>query len=296
MRLILISLNYAPELTGIGKYNAEMCEAIAQKGIDVRAIVGKPYYPEWKIKKGYSKFIYTSSVEHGVSICRCPLFVPSKPNTIKRLIHLITFAISSGLALLNELRNRPNIIFVVQPTLLCAPIALIVGKITGAKTILHIQDFEVDAMLGLNMAGRKNGKFSRILKTIESWIMNKFDSISTISLSMLENAQNKGIDNSKLLFFPNWSDTSFITPSTKGDSFKKKLGFNKNDRLILYSGNIGNKQGLEIVLNAAQRLNSKINAKFVFVGSGSYVETLKEDSFKMRKDRYSSLIMANMAA
>lgn len=275
LNFCLYSLNFSPELTGIGKYNGEMASKLFSHGLDVQAIVAPPYYPEWKINKPYKSYLYKKEHVNGIGITRCPLYVPGKVTTFKRLLHLSTFSVSSSLALLIKfIKNKPDVIFLVQPTLFCAPATLLFSKLFGVKTILHIQDFEVDAMFGLGMVSE--GKGARFVRRSESWLMKKFDVVSSISHSMLENAERKGVDKSKLLFFPNWADTSFVTPDTDGSALRKDWGFTETDKIVLYAGNIGQKQGLEVVLEAAKSFEDDKSVKFVFVGAGAYVDTLQE--------------------
>ncbi|MCG9736453.1 WcaI family glycosyltransferase, partial [Pseudoalteromonas shioyasakiensis] len=275
MKLLIYSLNFWPELTGIGKYNGEMVGRLQKNAVGVEAIVAPPYYPEWKVDEQYKSYLYKNELVNGVAITRCPLYVPSKVTTLKRLLHLSTFAVSSSIALLIRLiKNKPDVIFLVQPTFFCAPATLLFSKLFGVKTVMHIQDFEVDAMFGLGMVSE--GKVARFVKRTESWFMKKFDVISSISYSMLDNAERKGVDKSKLLFFPNWADTSFVTPETDGSVLRKNWGFTETDKVVLYAGNIGQKQGLEIVIEAAKSFEGDKQVKFVFVGAGAYVNTLNE--------------------
>ena len=273
MKILLKSLNYTPELTGIGKYNGEMCQAFADNGLDVTAIVAPPYYPQWQVSPGYRNFWYEKAQLEGVKLIRCPLYVPNNVTTIKRLIHLCSFAFTAGLAMMTQIFNRPNVIMLVQPTLFCAPFGLLYAKLIGATTIMHIQDFEVDAMFGLGMA--REGKVMSVVKGVESWLLKRFDAISTISYSMIEIAKSKGVDERKIIYFPNWSDIEFVTPHSDGSALKKEWGFKATDKVILYAGNIGHKQGLEIVLEAAHYFQEQTYIKFVLVGAGAYAATLR---------------------
>jgi colanic acid biosynthesis glycosyl transferase WcaI len=273
MNFILYTLNYSPELTGIGKYNGEMCPAMVNFGCEVQVITAPPYYPEWKVLNGYSSCFYSKQDTNEGVIIRCPLYVPSEVTTLKRMIHLSSFALSSGLAVLGQLFKKPDIIFLVQPTLFCAPITLLVAKLTGAKTVMHVQDFEVDAMFGLGMMDE--GAFSKVVRRVESFILKRFDVVSSISFTMLENAKRKGVDADKLLFFPNWADINFVNPNIDGSIIKKEFGFTPDDIVVLYAGNIGAKQGLDIVLSAAEGFVSRREVKFLFVGAGAYVDELR---------------------
>lgn len=277
MKFLLYSINHSPELTGIGKYNGELVAYFAGRGIDTSIVTAPPYYPEWEVHKGY-KNGWTKQQDDGVTVYRCPLYVPKRVTTFKRLMHLFSFALSSGLRLLTLLKLKPDVLFLVQPTLFCAPAALLYCKLTGAKSVMHVQDFEIDAMFGLGMM--KQGFVARLAKRIERWLMRRFDVVSTISYSMMDNAENKGVDTGKLRLFPNWADIDFVTPLVDGASLKKEWGFSDDDRVVLYAGNMGKKQGLEIVLEAADKLKNDSQLHFVFVGAGAHVDTLKAGAAK----------------
>ncbi|MBQ0725248.1 MAG: WcaI family glycosyltransferase [Cycloclasticus sp.] len=275
MKFLLYSINHSPELTGIGKYNGELAADFASRGIDTHIVTALPYYPEWAVHKGYKNW-WSKQQDKGVTVYRCPLYVPKRVTTLKRLLHLFSFALSSGLRLLTLLKLKPDVLFIVQPTLFCAPTALLYCKLTGAKSVLHIQDFEIDAMFGLGMM--KQGLIARLAKKTESWLMRRFDAVSTISYSMMENAKNKGVDEGKLCLFPNWADIDFVTPVVDGAVLKKEWGFAADDKVVLYAGNMGKKQGLEIVLNAAESLITDSKLHFVMVGAGVHVDALKADA------------------
>lgn len=274
MKLLLYSLNYAPELTGIGKFNSEMISVMVENGVDTIVLTAPPYYPQWERQIGYSYSKYSVDISNDVWIYRCPLYVPNKVTTIKRLIHLMSFGFTSGLRLITLLKHKPDLVFLVQPTFFCAPITLLFCKLTGAKSIMHIQDYELDAMLGLGM-GRDNFVTS-ILKKFEKFILGRFDIISTISHSMITKATEKGVDRSNIVFFPNWADINQVTPLTCGKDFKSNLGYSHTDKIVLYAGNIGKKQGLEIVLNAAEVFKEQRHIHFLLVGAGAHVAELKE--------------------
>jgi len=241
--------------------------------MDAYVLTAPPYYPEWQRHEGFENR-YTTTIKDGVSLYRCPLYVPKKITTFKRLLHLCSFALSSAFRLFSLVRLKPSVVFLVQPTLFCAPATLLYCKITGANSIMHIQDFEVDAMLGLGLS--RGGRLKRFATGIESWLLKKFDVVSSISFSMLENARAKGVDEKKLLFFPNWADTNFVTPDVSGDAIRAEWGFTQNDKVVLYSGNIGQKQGLEIILEAADTFKANELIKFIIIGNGVYREKLQQ--------------------
>jgi len=269
MKILVYGINYSPELTGIGKYTGEMVEWMAEHGHDVRVITAPPYYPEWQVGAHYSGWRYRRE-QGAATVWRCPLYVPTQPSTLKRLIHLGSFALSSFFPLMAQRRWKPELIIGVVPTLFCTPGMRLLGKLSGARTLLHIQDYEVDAMLGLGMAGKsKGGKVAKLASAFERSGLHSVDYVSTISRSMMNKAQEKGVAAEKVIFFPNWSEVARFRDVSEHDALalREQLGLPEDQKIILYSGNIGEKQGLESVVEAAGQLQHHA-LTFVIVGQG----------------------------
>jgi colanic acid biosynthesis glycosyl transferase WcaI len=276
LRLLFLGLNYAPELTGIGKYSGEMMEWLATRGHEVRVVTAPPYYPSWRVSEGYSAFKYSKEVSAaGVEIYRCPLWVPRRPTGLKRVFHLSSFAISSLPIMLAQVAWRPDLVLTVEPAFACAPVALTTARLCGAPAWLHIQDFEVDTAfdLGLLPAG---GLVQRFAQWCELFLRRQFSQFSTISRKMLERLPAKGVEASQTVFFPNWVNPEEIYPKENPSPLREQLGISPDQIVLLYSGNLGMKQGLEILPRLARRLGGRRDLHFVFCGDGAYRLQLKE--------------------
>ena len=144
MRILVYAVNFAPELIGIGKYTTEMAEWLAKNGENVRVITAHPYYPQWKIFNGYSALKYQHEKKSGIEIFRCPIWVPSKINFAKRIVHWASFIISSLPIMLRSIFWKPDVVFTIIPPLACALTGLMIARLSGSKAWLHVQDFEID--------------------------------------------------------------------------------------------------------------------------------------------------------
>ncbi|EBA5555963.1 colanic acid biosynthesis fucosyltransferase WcaI [Salmonella enterica] len=269
MKILVYGINYSPELTGIGKYTGEMVAWMTREGHEVRVITAPPYYPQWKVGERYSAWRYRRE-EGEATVWRCPLYVPKQPSTLKRLLHLGSFALSSFFPLMAQRRWKPDRIIGVVPTLFCTPGMRLLATLSGARTVLHIQDYEVDAMLGLGMAGKgKRGSVARLATAFERSALRNVDNVSTISRSMMNKAREKGVVAEKILFFPNWSEVARFQDVNDADvtALRQQLGLPEGKKIVLYSGNIGEKQGLEKVIDAAERLRDR-PLIFAIVGQG----------------------------
>ena len=254
MKLLFLGLNFSPELTGVGKFSGEMCEYLASIGHDIRVICAPPYYPEWQVRTGHSAWRWRVERIGGCLVYRCPIYIPKVPGGLRRLIHLFSFAASSFPIVLWMIFWRPNLVLVVEPSLASVPGALLLRKLLGARLWLHVQDFEVDAAfdLGVLFAGRR---LRAAAFWLEHWIMLRFDRVSTISGRMLDRLLVKGVDPRRACLIPNWVDVSrFSTDLAWMDSrnLRAELGINPTDVVALYSGNMGGKQGLDVLADVAR--------------------------------------------
>jgi len=266
MKILMYCLNYAPELTGIGKYTSEQAEWLVAQGHDVRVIAAPPYYPEWAVAKGYKAWQFRREERNGVTLFRVPIWVPRVPSGLKRLVHLASFAISSLPALAGQFTWKPDIVFVVEPPFFCSPAALLFAKLFGAKSWLHIQDFEVDAAFSLGLL--KKRWMQELMLSVERRLMRRFDRVSTISDAMMRLALKKGVDSGKLLFFPNWANLDTIVPLPNTTIYREQLSIPTDAVVALYSGNMGGKQGLNILGDLAHLLSAHDNIHFLFCGDG----------------------------
>lgn len=273
MKILLYCLNYSPELTGIGKYTGEQARWFAARGHQVRVVTAPPYYPAWRVGAGYRAWQYRREQHDGVQVWRAPIWVPRQPSGLKRVLHLASFALSSLPCLLAQWRWRPDVVMVVEPPLLCSPAALLLGRWTGAKTWLHVQDYEVDAAFALGLL--KQPLLRRLAYALERHAMAGFDCVSTISEAMLRLARDKGAPAERTQLIPNWVDLRAIQPG-RGSLYRRRLGIPADATVALYSGNMGNKQGLEVLAEAARQLRDRPDIWFVLCGDGAGRPTLEQ--------------------
>ncbi|MCG2618085.1 WcaI family glycosyltransferase [Terrimonas sp. NA20] len=274
--ILLIAGNYHPELTGIGRYNGEMLEWLSNQGYDCTTIATYPYYPQWKIAPAYKKKHrwYSSEKNGNIRIYRCPHYIPARPGGIKRMILDFSFFVSGFFKTLQLVFGKKrDIIIVVSPPLVPTLLGLTYKFFRGGKMIFHVQDLQIEAARDLQMI--KSRSLIRMLFGLERFIMKRASVQSSISTGMVNKVKAKsGRD---VILFPNWSDTTRFFPLEK-QGLKTDFGFAETDTVVLYSGAIGEKQGLEIILTAAGFFRENTSLKFIICGSGPYKEKLKQQA------------------
>jgi colanic acid biosynthesis glycosyl transferase WcaI len=274
MRVLLYGINYAPELTGIGKYSGEMAAWLANQGHTVSVITGMPYYPAWKVDPKYKGKAW--HVEHvdGVTVYRCPLYVPSALSAKTRILQELSFILSSFPVGIKKLfSKRADVVVNICPPFHLSLFPLLYGMIRRVPVVTHVQDLQVDVARDLNMI--RNKKVLGWMLKMERWMFNRSSLVSTISKGMQRKIVEKDIPAHKCVLLPNWVDEHAVKPMSKEQSLYKAFGLSVTDRIILYSGNLGEKQGLDIIIEAAERFRERKDVYFIIVGSGGAEKRLK---------------------
>jgi colanic acid biosynthesis glycosyl transferase WcaI len=276
MNVLILGINYAPEMVGIGPYTAGMAQFLAQAGHAVTVVCAKPYYPQWKTDPAFAGGGQRVSHEHGVRVVRVPTYVPAQPSGVRRLAHHMSFAARAELALMVETRrSRPDVVIGVAPSLISMVAARDAARRTGAKLWLHIQDFEVEAAFATGLL-RNRGVLADAARKFEGWAVTA-DRVSTISPQMCRKLVEKGVPHERVVEFRNWANIDEVVPSQGPSPYRKEWGIDR-PHVALYSGNIANKQGIEIVVEAARLLRHRRDLAFVVCGNGPNRAGLLEQS------------------
>ncbi|RZK44516.1 MAG: colanic acid biosynthesis glycosyltransferase WcaI [Hymenobacter sp.] len=277
-RILLVGYNYFPEPTGIGKYSGEMMHWLAAAGYTCEVITAYPYYPFWKVQEpyyakryGYHKESYDFASGGSITIHRCPMYIPEKPSGLKRMLLDLSFSISAFFKIAQISIKKPfDCIIAVAPSFQFGLLGVFYKKIKGAKFVYHVHDMQIEVAQDLKMI--KSKSIIDLLFKVEKYIFNKSDIISSISEQMVNRIKVKA--NKDVLLFPNWVDNTKFFPLKDKGLLKQSFGFSPQDKIILYSGGIGEKQGLESIVFAAKEFAHQPEVKFLICGSGPYKEKL----------------------
>jgi colanic acid biosynthesis glycosyl transferase WcaI len=272
LRILLHGINYSPELTGIGKYSGEMAQWLATRGHDVRVVTAPPYYPAWRVRTDYRGWRYKTEPgkgRDGVRVYRCPLYVPRRPSGRTRVLHLSSFMLSSLPIMLSQAQWRPDVVLAVEPTFMSSLAGWMTARMAEAVAWLHIQDFEVDAAFDLGLL-ESDGHVHRVAEAVERRLMHRFDCVSTISEKMMQRLAEKGITADKTVMFPNWVDTDAIAPLGGPSRLRQQLGLGQDKVVLMYAGNMGMKQGLDLLPLLAREFAPDPRVHFIFCGDGAY--------------------------
>ncbi|CAN5275698.1 colanic acid biosynthesis fucosyltransferase WcaI [soil metagenome] len=269
MRITVWGINYAPELTGIAPYNVALCEFLRARQHEAEMLTTFSYYPAWKKLPEDRGQLFRTDVMAGVPVHRCWHFVPARVSALKRILHEGTFVLTSTLRALTL--RRADVYVVVSPPLLLGAAAWLVSRLKRSRFVFHVQDLQPDAAVGLGML--KAGLFTHVLYQLEAFSYRAAARVSGISDGMLEMFRRKGVPEEKLVFFPNGVVLPPREEFPPRGEFRRKHGFAAEEFLAIYAGNLGVKQGLDILIDAAPQLASS-GVRIVICGDGAEREEL----------------------
>lgn len=269
MKVAVVSINYHPELTGISVYTTGLARSLVQHGDLVDVYTGFPYYPSWRKRSGDRWLWHRGEDIDGVRVHRNYLYVPSRPSAIKRMLHELSFVFSATLGYL--FGPRADVTVIVSPSLfLGIPIALL-ARLKGSPTLFHVQDLQPDAAVDTGML--RPGRLTDFFYWIERMTYRLCTRVSTISEGMRRRVVEKGVPGEKVSLLRNWANDDQVHSRSGDTDFRREWQL-EGRFVVLYSGNMGVKQGLATLLDCAEALRAEQDIAFVIVGDGGEMESL----------------------
>lgn len=262
MRILYLGINYWPDESGIAPFATGRCEYLAECGHEVVACTGLPYYPQWRVAAAYRRRLLVREERAGVSIRRSWMYVPRKLTSLRRMVHEGTFVCSSFMRALCG--PRPDLLLVVSPPLGLAASAIALGRLWRVPYVLHVTDLQPDAAVDLGMLA--HGRLVRAFYRLEAAAYRHAAMVSTLTEAMRGRIIAKRVPPEKVVLFSDWVEPAlFKIPPPPVRPDRGSAG----EFVVAHFGNMGVKQGLEIVVEAARLSAAEKAITYLLVGDGA---------------------------
>lgn len=278
MRIKIVTISYYPDLIGIAPLADDLSRGLMERGHEVSVIAGLPHYPSWEVSAEYKRHPFRREVRHGgVTVWRSYLHASKRPTVLARSLFYGSFTAS---ATFNLLRSGPaDVVLIISPPPTLNLAASLFRWMRGAAVILNVQDIVPDAAIAFGMM--TNPIQIRIFRWLERYAYSSSDRIIVVADSFQANLRAKGVPAEKVTVIHNWIDTDEVRPLDRMSSFRIANGIGRERFVVMYAGNMGLSQGLEVVLDAAIRLRRESQIDFVLVGGGASLRDLKARAHTM---------------
>jgi glycosyltransferase involved in cell wall biosynthesis len=246
-----------------------MARGLADRGIRVRAITAHPHYPEWEVSPGYGQWSRRELLD-SVGVHRLRHYIPKPPNGLRRLLSELTFGVRAAAARWGS----PDALVFVSPALFSSCVAMLRARLLSPRTptVVWVQDLY---SLGLTETGQGSGLVGRVTHAAEGWLLRGSDKVVVIHDRFARRvAQDFALDPARIEVVRNWTH---LSPGLEIDRSTARAAFGWGDEtVVLHAGNMGVKQGLENVIEAARLADERNdNVRFVLLGGGGERDRLR---------------------
>ena len=281
LRLLIHGINYAPEFVGIGRYTGELGAWLQSRGHTVTVLTAPPYYPAWRVSAAYRHPAWRREWLDGVEVLRAPLYAPTRVTGKGRMLHELSFG-ASCLPWWPTLWGRPwDAVLAICPLLQSGLIPALLARRRKIPFILHVQDLQLDAARELAII--QQPLLCACLERLERFLFTRAQAVTTISQAMATRIRDKGVPPERVHLLPNWADLEAIKPGNRRNALRQELGL-EDKVVVLYAGNMGEKQGLELILEAASLTRHNPALRYVLVGEGAARERLMDRARQLSLD------------
>jgi putative colanic acid biosynthesis glycosyltransferase WcaI len=276
MRVLVIGINYWPETAGIGPFTTGRCEYLVQRGHSVTVCTAFPYYPQWRTWDGWRGRIRMVEDRNGVRIRRFRMYVPALATPVRRILHESSFIAAAIAGAIGA--QRPHVILTVSPPLGLAFAAIGLSRRWRVPYIFHVADLQPDAAVELGML--RHRMLTSTLYALERLAYRKAEMVSTLTDAMRRRLLAKGLSEHKLTLAPDWAAPALFSIPLDGSGADFRSEYRLGSRvLVVHAGNMGVKQGLGVVVQAAALARTRYpELMFLLVGDGATRAKLEQRS------------------
>ncbi len=271
MKLLILTQYFPPEVGAPQNRLFELAIRLQKQNVDITILTAMPNYPQMEIHPEYASKKYCYEEMNGLKVHRSSIYVSKSKSIVKRLQNYFSFVWSSYWIGKKKLEKKYDFIFCESPPLFLGISAYLLCKNKKAKLIFNVSDLWPESAEKLGLVTNKF--FLKLATILEEFLYKKASLITGQTQGIVTNISTR-FPNKKVYWLPNGVDLNLYNPDNIKSNWRTENHFKDNDLLLLYAGILGYAQGLELIINAANKTKNNQNIKYLFLGSGPEKEKL----------------------
>lgn len=265
MKLVVITPHFAPDVAPTGAVITRVVEELAQRGHTIEVYTALPWYRDHKIDEGWDgKMIRRETTSWGEIVRLHPFPTADKRNVARRAAAFAGFSVLAGIV--GASGRRVDGVLAVSPPLTLGLVGEAISSARRGTFVFNIQDVFPDVAIELGVL--KNDKMIKAARRMESHLYKKADAVTVLSDDLKENVARKLGEREKIKVIPNFVDTAAITPGPLENGYRKEFGLT-GKKVVMYAGNVGLSQSLDMVIETAAQMADEEDIVFVINGRGA---------------------------
>ena len=276
--VLVVGINYAPEPTGIAPYTTGVAEQLARSGAAVTVLTGLPHYPSWNVPVGHRRRrrVVESAEPGRPQVVRLAHYVPGRQSVWRRALYELTFCLHVLWAG-RRLPRRPDVVVTATPALGGAVAAARLARRLDVPLVTIVQDLMATAA-GQSGTSRRRAVASMTAR-LERYALRRSTRVAVVTDAFRTGVERYGVVPSRIDLLPNWTHVRASTLAR--DEARTALGWSATAFIVAHTGNIGPKQDLGNVIEAARLVAADPagrDVEVLLVGDGSQRAALAEQA------------------
>ena len=285
MKVLELPAYFYPESMSSSHLDDNLREAIIGAGMEIAIYCPTPTRGVTKeVRTEYKKKKIEKMYGGKATVHRFSLYGEGNNPLLRALRYTLSCVMQFNRALFAKDARQSDVMFITSTPPIKGAMAGLAKKFIRKPIVYELQDIFPDSLVGTGLA-KKDGLLWKIGRRIENFTYRNADKIIVISQDFKRNIMAKGVPEEKIEVIYNWVDENAITPIENEDNeLFEEFGIGREKFRVVYAGNLGNAQNIEIIVEAAKRLKDNGNIEFVIFGTGGLEDEIKATKEKEQLD------------
>jgi len=272
LKLVVVTPHFAPDVAPTGEVVTRIVKELSAQGHAIEVITSLPWYRDHRIEPGYEgKLVRYEDVPWGRIVRVNPFPTPDKRNIARRAASFAGFSIASSV--LGSRGENVDGVLALSPPLTLGLAGWRIARRRNAPLVFNVQDVYPDVAIELGVL--TNQGLVSAARRLERLCYARADAVTVLSDDLKDNISARLDDPTKVRVIPNFVDTEWITPAPHENSYRQQHGLS-GKFVVMYAGNVGLSQSLDLVLDSAAALAHERDIVFVINGGGAGRASLEQ--------------------
>jgi colanic acid biosynthesis glycosyl transferase WcaI len=295
VRVLVICPHYAPDTAPTGEVMTRIADELVDRGHELHVVTSLPWYRDHRVEPGWTGRPVRHEDGGAERITRVHPFPTNKQNIPARALGFAGFTGLAGAMALKGWRGHPpDVVLAMSPPLTLGAAGWLAARRWRAPFVFNIQDVFPD--VAVELGAITNRSVIRFAASLERWTYRRADAVTVLSDDLRDNLAAK-LQGSvpdpydRVRVIPNFVDTVRIAPADRtgipgGGAYRREHGLGDR-QVVMYAGNVGFSQSLELLIGAARALaTARPEVVFVINGGGSALPDLERQAAGLDNVRF----------
>jgi colanic acid biosynthesis glycosyl transferase WcaI len=282
VRILVLCPHFHPDVAPTGEVMTRLVTELADRGHRLEVVTSLPWYREHRIEPGWKgRAVRTESTRWGRLVRVYPFPGGDRSSLIARARSFVGFTALAGLRTVVA-RGRFDVVFAMSPPLTLGLPAWVAARLRRIPFVFNVQDVFPD--VAVEVGALTSPRAIAVFAALERHVYRASDAVTVLSEDLRRNLAGKisarpgrGGSTDKIRVIPNFVDTEAIGVLARDNSYRAEYGL--GDRtVVMYAGNVGFSQSLDLLVEAARRMVDRDDVVFVVNGGGSAMDELAQQA------------------